>query len=353
MSAIEPYLVALRDGDPSALHLCAGEEPCWRVDAQLVPNGDPLPTGAAFEDLLQDLLDAGEMPPVSETGTLEEIEFTFNAVGARFRAEVFHSETGFSAVIRQLPEDIPPPNRLGLPETLRQVATERPGLVFICGPVRSGKTTTVASLLDSITYEQPAFLMTVGRTVEYEIRSTGTIVHQLRVGVDVASHADGLATAIRAGANVISLAGMPDGRTARLALMAADRGTLVLVTMEAQGPVDCIERFLDLLPDSERALHRSVLAQNLRMVAYQVLLPATRGGHVPAHELLTVSRAVYNHLRDGRTQELHAVLSGRSLGQRSLDESLEELIKAGAVEREEALRRARHRSTVEKKTAHV
>ena len=84
-----------------------------------------------------------------------------------------------------------------------------------------------------------------------------------------------------------------------------------------------------------------------------MLLPAARGGRVPAHELLTVNRAVYNHLRDGRTQELHAVLSGRSLGQRSLDESLEELIKAGAVEREEALRRARNRSAVDKKTARV
>ena len=97
---IDPYLTALREGDATVLHLTAGELPYWRVDDQLVPNGDPLPIGPEYEDLLQDLLDAGQMPPLGDLGTLEEIQFAFDASGGRFRVELYHSEAGFSAVVR-------------------------------------------------------------------------------------------------------------------------------------------------------------------------------------------------------------------------------------------------------------
>ena len=353
MPAVEDYLAALRDSEAVALFLRPGAKPCWRVDGELLSNGDPLPRGPAFDSLLADLFEQGRCADLDAALRGGEVRFAFESSGTRFRAEILASEDGPTVLLTRLPAAVPEESRLRLPEDLLRHAGERPGLVFVCGPAGSGRTSTIAALLDGINRERATFIASIEASVEFVLEPQRSVVHQMQVGTDVDSHAGGLETACHAGANVIAVGDIPDTRCADLALGAADRGALVIASMRAHGPVDCLDRFLGLLPGDQRTFHRAILAENLRMVIYQVLLPARNGGQAPAREILRTSGAVVAHLRAGRTNELHGVLqgSGRAGGQRSLDDSLEELVTRRIVDRDEALLRARNRGALEQKTA--
>jgi len=352
MPAVEDYLVALRDSDAAALLLRPGAEPCWRIDGELLFNGDPLPQGMAFDTLLAELPEHKRATDLDAALGGEEARFAFESAGARFRAEILPSEDGPTIVLTRLPVSAPDQDRLHLPDDLVRHAVERPGLVFVCGPAGSGRTSTIAALLDTINRSRATFIVSVERSVEFILDPKCSVVHQLQVGTDVDSHAAGLEMARHAGADVIAVGDLPNAEAAALALDAADRGTLVIASMRACDPVECIERFLDLLPGDE-TFSRAVLAQNLRMVVYQILLPARDGGQAPAHEILRANHPLLTHLRAGRMHELHAALqgSGRANGQRRLDDSLEELVTRRIVARDEALSRARNRGALEQKTA--
>lgn len=352
MPVIENYLVALAESDADGICLRPGAAPCWRERRSVVISGDPVPDGAEFDILLTELLERARLSDVAVRRT-DVIRFVFNEIGLRLRAEIHFSEEGPNVWIRKIPTSVPGADSLRLPPELVARAVEGPGLVFVSGATASGKTSTIAALAETVNAGQIGFIMMIERTAEYEFEPRRAVIHQVQVGVDVENHATALRVARQAGVGVIAIDELPDDECALLALEAANRGALVIAGVEARGPVDCLERFLARLPADEAALHRTVLAQSLRMVIHQTLLPAIGSGQVPAHEILTVNRAAFVQLRDGRTQELHAVLqgSGRSDGQRSLDDSLEHLVAAGLVAREEALRRARNRVRLEQKTA--
>lgn len=348
MPAAEQLLVALRDGGATDLHLRGGVPPCWRVNGDLLPHGDPLPAGEDFEALLLELLAIARLERLPDSG---DLDFTFRALEGRFRAHVFPSEEGLNAVIRKIPSQVADPARLGLPEPVRALTAAGSGLVLVCGSSGCGKTTTVASLLEAISSASRRYIVTVEDPVEYVIAPCLSVVHQISVGTDAPSFSAGLKTALSARADVIYVGDLREAETVRLALHAAETGALVFATLHANGAVEALDRLLDLLPQEQHAVYRAALAQGLRMVLYQVLLPARTGGMVPATEIITGTRAVQGLLRENKTHELvSAIQSGRASGMRSLDDSLEELLAARTLAREEALAHARNRSRFEQKT---
>jgi len=345
VSRIEPWLVALRDGDCTDLHLREGAPPWWRMAGELLPHGDPLPAGEEFEALVLELL---ALAQVRDPLQASDVDFTFNASGGRFRAQVFHSEEGQNAVIRKIPHEVGSMEALGIPESVRRVLAARSGLVLVSGASGAGKTTTIASAVEAINAADHRYVITVERPVEYVFSPRRSVVHQITVGSDVLTFAAGLKNSIAARADVIVAGEVDEAETVRLMLRAAQSGALVYASLNANGAVEAIDRLLDLLPQDDHAIYRNVLAQSLHAVIYQVLVPGRVSGRVPAFEVITGTRAVQGILRENKTHELLSVVqSGKQQGMRSLDDSLEELLHARLIQREEAIAHARQRQRLE------
>jgi twitching motility protein PilT len=315
------------------------------MNGELLPHGDPLPRGEEFEALLFELL---ELARIRDPESLGDTDFTFSAVQGRFRAQIFHSQEGQNAVIRRIPLEPESVTALGIPDYAVQAADHATGLVLVCGPSGCGKTTTIAALLDRVNGRDQRYAITVERPVEYVFQPRQCVIHQMTVGGDMLTFAAGLRTAISSRADVIVVGDVDDAETVRLMLRAAEAGTLVLASMNANGAVEAIDRMLDLLPQEDHAIYRNVLAQSLRSVLYQVLLAGRTGGRVPAFEVLTNTRAVQGVLRENKTHELLSVIqSGKQQGMRSLDDTLEELVAGRLIQRDEALPHVRNRQRFE------
>lgn len=347
MSAIEPFLLALRDADAEALHLRAGTAPGWRVDDGIVRNGDPLPPRAEFEDFLLDLMaEAGEIKSFRE---LPAFEFTHECGGARFRIHVYRTPEGRNAVIRKIQPETRSAEELGLPEALCEAAHADSGLVLLSGPAGSGRHTTIHALLDAINGQERRHIVSIEKPVVFGLKSRISMVHQIRVGDNAPSFAAAIGTAVSAGANVIAVGNVDDEETGKLVVRAAEAGALVLAVLTAHSVADALGRMLDLFPEHGHAYYRSCLAENLRLACFQQLLAARGGGHVPAFEYARATNEVRALVRDNLLADLPALLDDRARARQyqSLDRCLEKLLKAGRIQSKLALRAARDRHTLD------
>lgn len=343
MSAIEPFLLALRDADAEALHLRAGTAPGWRVEKGIVRNGDPLPPREEFEDFLLDLMaEAGEIESFRE---LPEFEFTHECGGARFRIHVYRTPEGRNAVIRKIRPEVRTPDELGLPVALREAAHADSGLVLVAGPPASGRHTTIHALLESINRRDRRHIVSIERPVVFDLRSRVSMVHQIHVGDNAPSFAAAIGTAVSAGANVIAVDAVDDSEAGKLVVRAAEAGALVLATITAHSVTDALGRMLDLFPEHGHAYYRSCLAENLRLACFQQLLTGRGGGRVAAFEYAGATNEVRELVRDNRLVELPTILNedARARHHQSLDRCLEKLLKAGKIQGKQALRAARDR----------
>lgn len=344
MSAVDPYLEALRDGDATVLYLRPEVAPVWRVADDLVPSGDPLPGAEDFDALLLDLAaEAGEIEAFREA---DVVEFACDAVDARFVVQIFRAREGRTAVIRSIPAAPPAPIDLRLSNRLQEAAAATSGVVLLCGPRRSGRTTAIASLLQSVGNVHDRYIVSVERPVEYRLDPARSIVHQLRVGTDTPDFAGGIRAALSAGADVIAVGAVEDTETARLVVKAADAGVCVLAVVTATDLADGVERFIELLPAANRGLHRSCLAQNLELAFYQYLLD----GVLPVCAWLADGPEVRDAIRLGRIDELRSLRSAKARKTvKTLDDSLEHLARSGALGRDRALRLAADRQRLEQR----
>ena len=260
----------------------------------------------------------------------------------RLRVNLQRQSGGLAAAVRALPRRIPTMEELGLPPVLGELSLASNGLILLCGPTGSGKSTTLAAMLDRLNRTAFRHVITIEDPVEYEHRNDRSVFEQVEIGADAPSFASALRSALRRDPDVILVGEMRDLETISAALTAAETGHLVLSTLHTGDSAQAVHRIVDVFPAAQQDQVRHQLALSLRAVVCQQLLPAAGGrGRIPAAEILLATYAVRNHVRKGTTDRLYnELVTGRSLGMRTMEQSLADLVRDGAVDPEEALARS-------------
>ncbi|HEY0190562.1 MAG TPA: PilT/PilU family type 4a pilus ATPase [Kofleriaceae bacterium] len=302
-------IVSTRRGGVSASRL--------RIDGRLEPT-----------ELLADDAELGAIVAALGASTDHSLELD----GVRLRANVFDHLDGAGVVARLIRDRVPSVAELGLPAELAAIVDQRDGLILVCGPTGSGKSTTLAALIDVIDQRRAAHVITLEDPIEYRFRPRRGLIHQRELGRHITSFADGLRAALREAPDVILLGELRDRETIAAALTAAETGHLVLATLHAPNAAGAIDRMVDAFPETQQRQARWQLAAVLRTVVTQYLLPRRDGGRAPAIELVPITTAVANLMRKGDLQMLaSAIQTGRDAGMIPLERSLARLADAGTV----------------------
>lgn len=334
MDVTELLALATRAG-ASDLHLAAAEVPAIRVDGKMCRLDVPALRAQQVSDVLGKWMsDAQQQAFESDL----EIDFAIDVPGlARFRVNAFTQLRGPAAVLRVIPAQISSLADLGLGDVFRQIAELPAGLVLVTGPTGSGKSTTLAALLDHLNRERPLHIITLEDPVEFIHTPCRSLVSQREIGRHSHGFALALRGALRQDPDVIMLGELRDAPTIRLALTAAETGHLVLATVHAASAAKTIDRLVDVFAAEEKQLVRAMLADALQAVVSQVLVTKVEGGRMAAHEILLATPAVRNLVREGKVAQLYSTIqTGGALGMQTLDSCLQGLLRRGLISPESA-----------------
>ena len=332
-------LVAAQHG--ADLLLVAGAPAMVRIDGRVQPLEDAPLDGVEIEEMVLPAL-----PPharrLYQDEQIADASFRIQGVG-RFRINLHRERGRAAAAVRMLPQRVPRLSTLGLPAQIDQLATLPRGLVLIGGPTGSGKSTTLAALVDEINRREHRHILTIEDPIEYEHVHHRSIVEQVEIGVDAPDFPTALRAALRQAPDVIVVGEMRDPETMKIALAAAETGHLVLSTVHTTDVSSTISRVADSFPPERQNTIRQELAMALAAVLTQTLIPRIGGGLVPAAELLMIGYGARQHIRRNALQHLHQEITiTRRAGSFSLEDSLSKLVKDGAVEWGDAHARAVH-----------
>ncbi len=338
---LQKMLLAMHERDASDLHLVPGHRPTYRIHGELVPAGEHQLAAADVSTMIRTVLDDVRG---SDKATAQNADLAFQLTAPdgerRFRANVFLSRGHIGACFRSIPEHIPTLPELGFATDLgSKIISQKDGLILITGITGSGKTTSVASLIQMLNTAGGNRIITIEEPIEYIHPSIGTsIITQREVGVDVASFYEGLRFGLRQDPDVMLVGEIRDVETAQLAISAAETGHLIFATMHTRDAKGAITRLIDLFPADRHDDVRTQLSMSLRFVVAQHLLPAARGGRrVLAMEVLVANYAAKNAIRLGKVESLDSVIqSGRNDGMFPLDADLRRLVEAGAITKQTA-----------------
>lgn len=315
----------------SDLHLAAGQTPMLRLDGELQRMAmPPLAAGALVEGMAT-LLDDTQREQWAQGAELD-LALALPALG-RFRVNLFRQLNGPAATFRLIPGRIATLDELALTDVFQAVVQYRDGLVLVGGPTGSGKSSTLATLLDQLNREKALHIITLEDPVEVIHSSQRSLVNQREVGRHSSGFAQGLRSALRQDPDVIMIGELRDLQTIRLALQAAETGHLVLATVHARSAASSIERLVEVFAADEKPLVRAMLAESLQMVVAQVLVRRVGGGRVAAREVLVATPAVRNLVREGRMAQLCSVMqAGGAQGMRTMEGALRGLREKGLVD---------------------
>lgn len=326
---------AMRRG-ASDVHFSVGRPVMMRIDGSLIPMNENRLMPQDTKDMLLPLLNDEQKERLRAKG---EIDFAYSipAVG-RFRLNVFRQRGSYAGALRLLPFEIPSPRKLGLPQAVVNQTNKKRGLILVTGPTGSGKSTTLASLVDVINHTYPNHIITLEDPIEYLHRSDKCIVNQREIGDDTEGYAAALRAALRQDPDVILLGEMRDLDTIGTAVTAAETGHLVFSTLHTVGAANTIDRIVDVFPPHQQEQVRIQLAMVLECVVSQTLVPTIDGGRVAAFEIMIPNPAIRNLIREGKTFQIPSMMqTNRKAGMITLDDSLYELYAAGLVDGETAL----------------
>lgn len=320
----------------SDLHIQVGLPPMLRVDGGLVAvNGaDPLDE-EAIETLIFAILDEDQKQILLKD---KEFDFSF-AYGdlGRFRVNAFHERGNIAAALRLIPNDIKTIEQLGLPQIVNKFAEYPRGLVLVTGPTGSGKSTTLASMINKINQEESKHIITIEDPIEYTHKSHKSVIVQREVHYDTYSFSAALRSALREDPDVVLLGEMRDLETIASAITIAETGHLVFATLHTNSASQSIDRMIDVFPPHQQPQIRSQLSNILMAIISQRLVPTIGGGRVAAGEILVATPAVRNIIREGKTHQLEAVIqTGAEFGMQSMDKTLVKLIHEGTITYDEA-----------------
>ena len=325
-----------RNSKASDIHISEGLPLMFRIDGHLAEAPVQL-SAAETRSLILSLMDEAHREAI----TSERIDADFALVapdGTRSRVNVFYQQGKISATLRLLSDEIPTMEQLGLPPVLKKLADEPRGLILVTGPTGSGKSTTLAAMIDHINKTRSDHIITIEDPIEYVYQGRCSLIHQREVGADVRSFASALRSALREDPDVILVGEMRDYETISAAVTAAETGHLVMSTLHTIGAAQTIDRIIDVCPAGAQNQIRGQLAAVLRGVITQQLLPLAVGkGRCAATEILVGTDAVANLIREGKCYQIPSILqSGAALGMHSLNADLARLVSTGRITREAA-----------------
>jgi len=320
----------------SDLHVCAGDPPMLRIDGQLQRTKYHDLTPNESEVLLLELLDETHLELLKAK---RDIDFAYELEGmARFRANVFMERKGYGGAFRLIPTDIKTLRELSLPESVQILARMKSGLVLVTGPTGSGKSTTLAAIIDLINKEKSYHIITLEDPIEFIHPRGKCLIHQRQIGFHAESFSTGLRAALREDPDVILVGEMRDLETIHLALTAAETGLLVLGTLHTSSTARTMDRIIDVFPTTQQSQIRTMLSESLRgAIAQQLLRKFDGDGRIAAVEIMISNQAVQNLIREGKTYQIFSVLqTGKSAGMQTMEDHIKNLVQKNLVTQEEA-----------------
>jgi twitching motility protein PilT len=348
VAQIDRLLTHLKDNDGSDLHLVAGLEPRIRQKGRIqVIAGEPPLEDGSLREMLREIASPRAWDEYVAT---RDLDFAYGLEGiARFRANYFVQNEGAAAVFRIIPEEIVPAEDLGLPDAIAKLADLDDGLVLVTGPTGSGKSTTLAAIIDRLNKTYSRHVVTIEDPVEFVHQNRNSLFSHREVGLHTRGFGPALRSAIRQDADVILVGEMRERETIALAITAAEMGMLVFGTLHTNNAAKTIDRIIDAFPADEQNMIRLSLSESLSAVVSQLLLPTADGkGRIAAHEILLRAQGLPNVIREGNMQMLASIIqSGRSLGMQGMDDTLFALAKAGKISGKDAYMKANDKGRFE------
>jgi twitching motility protein PilT len=321
----------------SDLHLTVGVPPILRVNGELIPiNTDKL-TSSDTEKYVRDILNAEEL---EDYKTRREMDTSYSYSGlGRFRVNIFRQRGSDAIAIRVITLKIPTLSSLGFPPVLKELTEKQRGLVLVTGPTGSGKSTTLAAMINEINLTRSAHIITLEDPVEYLHKHNKSIINQREIGKDSLSYQNALKAVLREDPDVILVGEMRDIETISIAITAAETGHLVFSTLHTIGAAKTIDRIIDVFPPYQQQQIKVQLAAVLQgIISQQLLVTAFGNGRVAALEIMTATPAIQNLIREGKTHQIESsVQTGAKYGMRTMDTSLAELYRKGLISSETAL----------------
>ncbi len=324
----------------SDLHLSAGMPPMIRVDGDVRRINLPALDHKEVHSLVYEIMNDKQRKDFEE---FLETDFSFEVPGvARFRVNAFNHNRGAGAVFRTIPSKILSMDDLGMGQIFKDLALTPRGLVLVTGPTGSGKSTTLAAMVDYINDTKYDHILTVEDPIEFVHESKKSLVNQREVHRDTLGFNEALRSALREDPDVILVGEMRDLETIRLALSAAETGHIVFGTLHTSSAAKTIDRIVDVFPAEEKSMVRSMLSESLQGVISQTLLKKNGGGRIAAHEIMIGTPAIRNLIRESKIAQMYsAIQTGSSLGMQTMDQCLQTLLGKGLISREVARDKAK------------
>jgi twitching motility protein PilT len=328
----------------SDLHLSADLPPMIRVDGDVRRINVPPLDNKTVQSMLYDIMSDKQRKDFEE---FLETDFSFEIPGlARFRVNVFNHNRGVGGVFRTIPSTILSLEELGAPSIFKRISEYPRGIVLVTGPTGSGKSTTLAAMLDYKNNNEFGHILTIEDPIEFVHQSKKCLVNQREIGRDSLGFAEALRSALREDPDIILVGEMRDPETIGLALTAAETGHMVFGTLHTSSAAKTIDRIIDVFPAAEKEMVRSMLSESLRAVISQTLLKKVGGGRVAAHEIMIGTPAIRNLIRENKVPQMYsAIQTGQSVGMQTLDQCLQELVRKGVVTKQDAMAKAMNRES--------
>lgn len=327
----------------SDLHLSTGLPPMVRVDGDVRRINAPDLTAEGLRAMIYSIMTDEQVKNFEES---LEADFSTEIKGvARFRVNVFNQNRGIAVVFRTIPSKVLSLADLNCPEKFKDIINVPRGLVLVTGPTGSGKSTTLAAMLNHINENKHEHILTIEDPIEFVHEPKKCLINQREVHRDTRSFSNSLRAALREDPDIILVGEMRDLETIRLALTAAETGHLVFGTLHTSSAAKTIDRIIDVFPAEEKQLVRSMLSESLRAVVAQTLLKKIGGGRVAAHEVLVGTSAVKNLIREDKVAQIYSMIqTGSQYGMQTLDQSLQALVRQGVISQDTAAEKANDKS---------
>ena len=323
----------------SDLHISAGEPPMIRVDGDIKRINLPSMDHKEVYAMIYDIMNDKQRKDFEE---FLETDFSFEIPGlARFRVNAFNQNRGCGAVFRTIPSEVLSLEQLGAPDIFKEISDNPKGIVLVTGPTGSGKSTTLAAMVDYKNNKDSEHILTIEDPIEFVHKSKKCLVNQREVHRDTLGFSEALRSALRQDPDIILVGELRDLETIRLALTAAETGHLVFGTLHTSSAAKTIDRIIDVFPAAEKDMVRSMLSESLRAVISQTLMKKVGGGRIAAHEIMIGTPAIRNLIREGKVPQMYsAIQTGGAVGMQTLDQCMQDLVRKQKVTKSEAMPRA-------------